>query len=71
MLANDVIIQNPYAKIFVVHIVSFLPHLSAITPPRVVPGIVATANSVAEIELHGIAQVIFCDVDQFTISLSL
>ena len=51
-LANAVMIQNPYVKRFVVHIVSLLPNLSAITPPRAVPGIVARANSVAEIQSH-------------------
>ena len=61
-LANAVMIQNPYAIRFVVHIVSLLPNLSAITPPRAVPGIVARANSVAEIESHDIAQskLLFC-----------
>ena len=52
MFANVVISQKTYARIFEVHIVTFFPHLSAITPPRAVPGIVATVNSVAGIESH-------------------
>ena len=52
LLANAVMSQNPYAIRFEVHIVSLFPHLSAITPPRAVPGIVATVNSVAGIESH-------------------
>ena len=48
--------QNLYVKRFEVHIVSFFPHLSAIMPPRTVPGIVAASNSVAEIEFHYIVK---------------
>ena len=44
--------QNPYAKRFDMHIVSFFPHLSASTPPRIVPGIVPAANNVAEMDVN-------------------
>ena len=47
MFANAVMSQNPYAKRLEVNMVSFFPHLSAIKPPMAVPGIDATANSVA------------------------
>ena len=55
-MASAVMSQNPYAKRFEVNMVSFFPHLSAITPPIAVPGIVATVNSVAEIELYASEQ---------------
>ena len=51
-MASAVMSQNPYAIRFEVHIITFFPHLSAITPPRAVPGIVATVDSVAGIESH-------------------
>ena len=55
-MASAVMSQNPYAKRFEMNMVSFFPHLSAITPPMAVPGIDATANRVAGIKLYDSVQ---------------